>query len=278
MKYDCDIIRDLMPMYDDKIASEKSREAVEEHIKKCDSCRAYYQSLRGVVEVEQPEVSSENKEQDFQAVAKKVRKKRKVVVAAVTATMIIAIASVVWIGSHIPLGQGNGFFTSASAVESISWVEDSSNYITKESVGPFEVYVYENEESYQTVVTRYQFPYWNVGYRNTCKKFPDDSVLLLGRVSMSHNDDAITFLSVQNNDPKVSYIEIGPEGDRIRKQAPVGEVLTFSWERSYRWNDENAIAYSEDGTPIYELGYDMVGNTIKTENYHWISVSEQKHK
>ena len=135
------------------------------------------------------------------------------------------------------------------AVESISWIEDSSDYIVKESVDPFEVSIYEKEDSYQVIVTRYQFPYWEVDYRTTLKKFPEDPVILLGMASMVHNDDMLSFLAVQNNDPNVGYIEIGPAGDRIRKDAPVGEILTFSWDRSYRWNDQNAVAYSEDGTP-----------------------------
>lgn len=278
MKYDCDVIRDLMPMVDDKIASERSREAVEEHLKKCTACQGYYKSLHGEVEVEEPEEPSGEREHDFQAVAKKVRKRRKIAVIAAAAVMTAAISAVVWIGSHMPLGQGNQFFTAAGAVESISWVENSSDYIVKESVDPFEVSIYEKEDSYQVIVTRYQFPYWEVDYRTTLKKFPEDSVILLGMVSMVHNDDALSFLAVQNNDPKVSYIEIGPEGDRIRKNAPVGEILTFSWDRPYRWNDQNAVAYSEDGTPLYELGYDMVGNTIKIENYHWMPVSERKHR
>lgn len=39
MKYDCDIIQDLLPLYQDKICSGKSRAIVEEHISECDVCR-----------------------------------------------------------------------------------------------------------------------------------------------------------------------------------------------------------------------------------------------
>ena len=39
MKYDCDVIRDLLPLYADKACSEKSREMVEEHLKECPDCR-----------------------------------------------------------------------------------------------------------------------------------------------------------------------------------------------------------------------------------------------
>ncbi|MDE7476884.1 MAG: zf-HC2 domain-containing protein [Lachnospiraceae bacterium] len=39
MKYDCDIIQDLLPLYQDKICSDKSRAIVEEHISECAVCR-----------------------------------------------------------------------------------------------------------------------------------------------------------------------------------------------------------------------------------------------
>lgn len=39
MKYDCDVIQDLLPLYQDKICSDKSRGIVEEHISECEVCR-----------------------------------------------------------------------------------------------------------------------------------------------------------------------------------------------------------------------------------------------
>lgn len=38
----CDICMDLMPLVQDGIASEDSRKAVEEHVKNCESCAAFY--------------------------------------------------------------------------------------------------------------------------------------------------------------------------------------------------------------------------------------------
>lgn len=41
----CDVIRDLIPLYHDTVCSEKSRKYVEEHIKTCESCRRFLESL-----------------------------------------------------------------------------------------------------------------------------------------------------------------------------------------------------------------------------------------
>ena len=42
MKYDCDVIRDLIPLCLDRVASESSRRAVNEHIAECQFCRAMF--------------------------------------------------------------------------------------------------------------------------------------------------------------------------------------------------------------------------------------------
>lgn len=46
MKYDCAVIRDLLPLYTDNACSEESRGAVEEHLQECAACREMLQQLR----------------------------------------------------------------------------------------------------------------------------------------------------------------------------------------------------------------------------------------
>lgn len=46
MKMDCDVVRDLLPLYADDACSEKSRALVEEHLLDCPECRALLIRLR----------------------------------------------------------------------------------------------------------------------------------------------------------------------------------------------------------------------------------------
>lgn len=39
MKYDCEIIKDLLPIYCDGVCSERSKNAVEEHLEECENCK-----------------------------------------------------------------------------------------------------------------------------------------------------------------------------------------------------------------------------------------------
>ena len=49
MKTNCDIIRDLLPLYAEHITSEATNALVEEHLAECEACRAELEQM------EQPE-------------------------------------------------------------------------------------------------------------------------------------------------------------------------------------------------------------------------------
>lgn len=49
MKYNCDVIKDLLPLYHDEVCSEASKEVVEEHLKECISCKEILQKLKNTV-------------------------------------------------------------------------------------------------------------------------------------------------------------------------------------------------------------------------------------
>ncbi len=48
MKYECDMISDLLPLYKDEICSEASRKIVEEHLAECPDCQKILNSLNDI--------------------------------------------------------------------------------------------------------------------------------------------------------------------------------------------------------------------------------------
>jgi len=46
MKYSCEIIKDLIPLYTDEVCSAESRSAVEAHFAECPSCRGLYEKMK----------------------------------------------------------------------------------------------------------------------------------------------------------------------------------------------------------------------------------------
>jgi predicted anti-sigma-YlaC factor YlaD len=66
MKYNCELIRDLRPLYQDGICSPSSKTAVEEHLGECKDCSGYLENLRSGEELEEIIVSERGEALDSQ--------------------------------------------------------------------------------------------------------------------------------------------------------------------------------------------------------------------
>ena len=45
MKYSCDVIKDLLPLYHDEVCSEDTKKLVEDHLAECEKCGQFYEKL-----------------------------------------------------------------------------------------------------------------------------------------------------------------------------------------------------------------------------------------
>ena len=73
MKYSCNLIRDLLPLYCDRVCSKDSEEAVQEHISTCEECKNIYIGMQQSVSMD----SARYEKQQFdsmQKVKKKIKK------------------------------------------------------------------------------------------------------------------------------------------------------------------------------------------------------------
>lgn len=51
MKLDCEVIRDLLPLYHDGVCSMKSRQMIEEHLLECEACRKELEEIKKEISV-----------------------------------------------------------------------------------------------------------------------------------------------------------------------------------------------------------------------------------
>lgn len=86
----CEVVRDLLPLYDEKLCSEESAALVEEHLKTCDACRSLLEKLpkAEIVEAEASDIKP------FVKVKQKLRKR----------IVLLIILGVVLLAVLIPVG------------------------------------------------------------------------------------------------------------------------------------------------------------------------------
>lgn len=74
MKYSCNLIRDLLPLYCDRVCSKDSAEAVQEHISTCEECRNIYIGMQQSVSMDSDRYEKQQLA-SMQEVKKKIKKR-----------------------------------------------------------------------------------------------------------------------------------------------------------------------------------------------------------
>lgn len=91
MKIDCDIIRDLLPLYAEGMVSEKSKKAVERHLEECGECRKIYEKMREP----EPQVRYDREPaESFRKYVKKNKRKLMLQTAVVTAALVLLVVAI----------------------------------------------------------------------------------------------------------------------------------------------------------------------------------------
>lgn len=80
----CEIVRDLLPLYVDKLTSKTSTREIERHLKGCKECQKYYQEMTGALPDFQPKV-----EIDSVKLLKRERNKRRLISAGIVILCLI---------------------------------------------------------------------------------------------------------------------------------------------------------------------------------------------
>ena len=111
-KMHCDIVKDLLPLYVDDVCSEKSKIAIEEHLKNCEECNSYYRMLKEDEPKVQTDWTSSNllEGKFIQGIENKIKKKITfdMVVAGFMVFLVCTIGSIIY--SNYPHEPGFGFY------------------------------------------------------------------------------------------------------------------------------------------------------------------------
>ncbi len=94
-KISCDVIKDLLPLYEDGVCSEKSREMIEEHLAECPECTKLYEAMQEKL----PEitVSGDNREEQDNLHFMKQVKRKYTTRQVITAGIVLLIVLTVWV-------------------------------------------------------------------------------------------------------------------------------------------------------------------------------------
>lgn len=97
----CEVVQDLLPSYVDGLTSDVSNQAVEQHMKTCESCRKLYSEMREPMNGEDVSEINDGQKADSQKSSeidylKKIRKKNRMRILAAVLIVVIAVGVGLW--------------------------------------------------------------------------------------------------------------------------------------------------------------------------------------
>ncbi len=105
MKYNCNVIRDLLPLYADKISCADTNQLIESHFEECSECKKRYEEMKKSFTEE--ELVGENNAKETKKItsyAKKIKRRRMTIIAVVAMLFILLLSSFL---SYVQFGVAN---------------------------------------------------------------------------------------------------------------------------------------------------------------------------
>lgn len=134
MKIECDIVKDLLPLYVEQISSEASNRVVEEHLAECEQCKTIYREMKSPdLHIQYDREPAES----FHKYVKKEKRKLELKVAIITAAavLLVVIARLAAVGALV------GFLALDSARAEVYEDTDVNHYLWYMGEGAREEYV-----------------------------------------------------------------------------------------------------------------------------------------
>lgn len=133
MKNECGIIKDLLPLYAENIASPETVEFVEEHLKTCEACREEYERIKEPKPINPDEHQEELSAAPLLEIRRKMRVKR-IQTVAVTAilviTLLVSAFAFVTAPEYIPYSDDPVTVTEIGALTTSSIITDLDGEVT----------------------------------------------------------------------------------------------------------------------------------------------------
>lgn len=178
---DCNVIKDLIPLYIDKCCSEESVKLVEEHLGDCENCTAELDSMRSF-SAEEKEIAIPEKFSSINAFKASVLQSVLLFVSFVIITVGVALEAA------SPIGFGNGFWAFTLVVPATGFLFSLANW--------YFVRLYKTRKTFSNFSFLFTFIFSSVAFILVCNHygFTGEIISGLSEVGMLDFFEAIFFL------------------------------------------------------------------------------------
>jgi hypothetical protein len=180
--------------------------------------------------------------------------------------MLITVVVIIFL---LFVGYMSGYrFDGLSAAKANAFVPKDSILLDEVKYGWGSVYIFNSSEKPVTAISIKTLGFLWSSRMSSYHYHREDPVQTIGGVSLNNPREKSTVISILVKDPEVSYLEVGPEGNRVTKESRIGEPITFAWDEAVQLDRLYPKAFDKNGNLLYEYRY-AISNFTRQEDLRW---------
>lgn len=180
--------------------------------------------------------------------------------------MLIAAAVIIVL---LFVGYMNGYrLNGLSAARANAFVPKDSVLVDEVKYSWGGVYIFNAPEKPVTAISMKSLGFLWTSRMSVYHYHRDDPIQTIGGASLNNPREKSTVISILVDDPEVSYLEVGPEDNRIKKESIIGDPMTFAWDEAVQLDRLYPKAFDVNGKLLYEYRYPIT-NFIRQEDLKW---------
>lgn len=161
-------------------------------------------------------------------------------------------------------------FTSLDAARAHLDVGKNSVPFEDVDFGWGKIYLFKTPKGPQTTIAIKNKFLWKASTSVYDDQSSQDMINTVGWMSYHDKRGQATIFAVETLDPNIAYVEVGPSNERFKKEITVNIPIIYSWNKAFQLTELRPLAFSKDGTLLYEYRYP---ENIRGEGLKWYSVS-----
>ncbi|MCO1604690.1 hypothetical protein [Desulfosporosinus nitroreducens] len=187
----------------------------------------------------------------------------------------IILLLIIFLGLCFWFFTGNYHFNPLEAAKAHFDVGKDAVTVGDVDFGWSKVYVFNTARGPRTVISIKSWFLWRAPAAVHLET-STDAIRTVGWMSYTDDKGQATVFAVETSDPNITSVEVGPPNQRIMKDIKVSNPIFFSWNTGMQLSLLKPIAFSKDGTPLFEYRYPKNTNVTRSEELKWYSVSGDK--
>lgn len=230
MKNECNIVRDVLPLYFENMVSEETAAFVEEHLKTCAECAAELEAIKAGKQIDEAAIPQNTSDANaLVAIKRKIRKKKWIAISITAVCLLVVVALIHYFPIYRIIEVGGTSYFSSSEIAKLAYIGSGADRAEAQSIlrqadAAFHDCKHtsaENEELYG-VLSRYatDTDLWND------VSFVNHSLELWS----AHLDDADGYLWVY-----YSYEAINSEGQVVHSSKNIPSLWTVEKDSTGEW-------------------------------------------